>query len=62
MAIYTIKTDAEMYDIEAKNDEEAIEIAREDIQLSPKLIAQGAWLRVFGPDGYPFYYEGEEVA
>jgi hypothetical protein len=62
MATYTIKTDAEMYDIEAKNDEDAIEIAREDIQLTPELIAQGAWLRVFAPDGYPFYYEGGEVA
>ena len=62
MKTYTIKTDAEQYDIEAENDEQAIEIAREDIQLDADLIAQGAWLRVFGSDGYPFYYEGEEVA
>lgn len=62
MAIYTIKTDAETYDIEAENDEEAIQIAMQEIQLTPELIANGAWLRVFGPDGYPFYYEGEEVA
>jgi hypothetical protein len=58
VAIYTIKTDAEMYDIEAKDDEEAIRIATDEIQLSPELIAQGAWLRVFGPDGCPFYSEG----
>jgi len=61
MTTYTIKTDAEQYDIEAENDEKAIEIARDEIQLSPELIAQGAWLRVFGPDGYPFYFEGEEA-
>ena len=61
MATYTIKTDAEMYDIEAENDEQAIQIAREEIQLDDDLIAQGAWLRVFSGD-YPIYYEGEEVA
>ena len=61
MATYTIKTDAEMYDIEAENDEQAIEIAKDEIQLSPELISQGAWLRVFLGD-YPIYYEGEEVA
>jgi hypothetical protein len=61
MNTYTIKTDAEMYDIQADNDEEAIEVARNEIQLSPELIAQGAWLRVFSGD-YPIYYEGEEVA
>ena len=61
MATYTIETDAEMYDIEAENDEQAIQIARDEIQLSPDLIAQGAWLRVFSGE-YPIYYEGEEVA
>lgn len=58
MAIYTIKTDAEMCDIEAENDEQAIEIARDEIQLSPELIAQGAWLRVMTEDGAPVYSEG----
>lgn len=58
---YTIKTDAETYDIEAENDEQAIQIARDEIQLSPELIAEGAWLRVFSGE-YPIYYEGEEVA
>lgn len=61
MKTYTIKTDAEMYDIEAENDEQAIEIARDEIQLSPDLIADGAWLRVFFGD-CPIYYEGEEAA
>jgi len=59
MTIYTIKTDAEMYDIDAENDDEAIEIARDDVQLSPELIVQGAWLRVMTEDGAPVYYEGE---
>lgn len=31
MKTYTIKTDAGMYDIEAENDEQAIEIARNEI-------------------------------
>jgi len=60
LLIYTIKTDAEMYDIEAKDDEEAIKIARDEVQLSSELIANGAWLRVFLGD-YPIYYEGKEV-
>jgi len=60
LLIYTIKTDAEMYDIEAKDDEEAIRIARNEVQLSLELIANGAWLRVFSGD-YPIYYEGKEA-
>lgn len=60
MKTYTIKTDTEMYDIEAENDAQAIEIARNEVQLSPELISDGAWLRVFSGE-YPIYYEGVEV-
>lgn len=59
MRTYTVKTDAEQYDIDASSDEEAIKIAKEEVRLTPALIADGAWLRVMTEDGAPVYYEGE---
>lgn len=55
---YTYKTDGEEGEFEADNDKDAWMIAREEAGLTKRQIADGAWLRVFGEDGYPI----EEVA
>lgn len=58
MKTYTYKTDGEEGEIEAENDKQAWRIAREEAGLTKKQIADGAWIKVFGADGYPI----EEVA
>jgi hypothetical protein len=51
MAKYSYKTDGESGEFEADNDKEAIQIAKEEANLTAKQIADGGWLRVFDNDG-----------
>lgn len=56
---YEYKTDGESMEYAAENDAEAIQIAKEEANLTAKQIARGAFLRVFSDDGAMIY---EEVA
>ena len=55
---YEYKTDGESMEYEAENDAEAVQIAKEEANLTAKQITNGAFLRVFSDDGMIY----EEVA
>lgn len=61
MAKYEYRTDGKNGEFEAWNDEQAIEIAEKETRLTQSQIEDGAWLRVYGPDG-AMIYQVEEVA
>ena len=57
---YEYVTDAESLVFDARNDEEAIKIAKRESAITEKQIEDGAWLRVYDPDG-AMIYQVEEV-